>query len=101
MALACAAAFVAPRLGLTAGLVTVDHGLQPGSAARALDVCAWGKEIGLDPVLVSTVDLAGPVDLSATVSAGALLAGVALVVVSCLRRPGTYGRRGLTAADSG
>jgi len=59
MALACAAAFVAPRLGLTAGLVTVDHGLQPGSAARALDVCAWGKEIGLDPVLVSTVDTTG------------------------------------------
>jgi hypothetical protein len=35
--------------------------------------------------LVSTVDLAGPVDVSATVSAGALLAGVALVVVACLR----------------
>ena len=35
LALAAAAAFVAPRLGLRAGGVTVDHGLQPGSAERA------------------------------------------------------------------
>ena len=40
LALAAAAAFVAPRLGLRAGGVTVDHGLQPGSAERApLDKC--------------------------------------------------------------
>lgn len=31
LALAAATAFVAPRLGLRAGLVTVDHGLQQGS----------------------------------------------------------------------
>jgi tRNA(Ile)-lysidine synthase len=59
MALASATAFVAPRLDLTAGLVTVDHGLQPGSAARAADVAAWGSSIGLSPSEVSTVDTAG------------------------------------------
>ena len=35
LALAAAVAFEAPRLGLRAGGVTVDHGLQPGSAAQA------------------------------------------------------------------
>ena len=34
LALAAATAFVAPRLGLRAGLATVDHGLQAGSAER-------------------------------------------------------------------
>ncbi len=34
LALAAALAFEAPRLGLRAGGVTVDHGLQPGSADR-------------------------------------------------------------------
>ena len=40
LALAAAAAFVAPRLGLRAGGVTVDHGLQPGSDQRAATVSA-------------------------------------------------------------
>src|SRR5260370_32925739 len=35
LALAAALAFVAPRAGLRAGGVTVDHGLQEGSARRA------------------------------------------------------------------
>ena len=35
LALAAALAFVAPRAGLRAGAVTVDHGLQEGSADRA------------------------------------------------------------------
>src|SRR5690606_13525676 len=52
-------AFVAPRLGLRAGLVTVDHGLQPGSAQRAAEVAGWGERIGLDPVQVATVSVAG------------------------------------------
>jgi tRNA(Ile)-lysidine synthase len=60
LALAAATAFVAPRLGLRAGLVTVDHGLQPGSADRAAAVAAWGDTVGLDPALVSTVEVAGP-----------------------------------------
>lgn len=59
MALASATAFVAPRLGLTAGLVTVDHGLQSGSASRAARVAEWGTSIGLSPSEVSTVDTVG------------------------------------------
>ncbi|TDQ55234.1 tRNA lysidine(34) synthetase TilS [Actinorugispora endophytica] len=50
LALAGATAFVAPRLGLRAGGVTVDHGLQEGSAERAEDVAAVLRGLGLDPV---------------------------------------------------
>jgi len=50
LALAAALAFVAPRAGLRGGGVTVDHGLQPGSAGRAADVAALMSKLGLDPV---------------------------------------------------
>jgi tRNA(Ile)-lysidine synthase len=63
LALAGAAAFVAPRLGLRAGLVTVDHGLQDGSDARAAQVAAWGTEVGLAPsiaVRVTVGNTGGP-----------------------------------------
>jgi tRNA(Ile)-lysidine synthase len=50
LALAAAAAFVAPRLGLQVGGVTVDHGLQPGSADRAAGVAVLLGRLGLDPV---------------------------------------------------
>ena len=40
MALASALAFEAPKLGIRAGGVTVDHGLQPGSDLRAAEVAA-------------------------------------------------------------
>jgi tRNA(Ile)-lysidine synthase len=59
LALAAATAFVAPRAGFRAGLVTVDHGLQEGSAARAAAVAAWARSAGLDPVEVATVDVTG------------------------------------------
>ncbi|SCG58598.1 tRNA lysidine(34) synthetase TilS [Micromonospora coxensis] len=59
LALAAATAFVAPRLGRRAGLVTVDHGLQAGSAGRAADVARWGVEAGLDPVEAVPVTVAG------------------------------------------
>ncbi|MDI5962889.1 tRNA lysidine(34) synthetase TilS [Streptantibioticus silvisoli] len=50
MALAAALAFEAARAGVRAGAVTVDHGLQSGSAARALDVADRLRDLGLDPV---------------------------------------------------
>src|SRR5262249_7343020 len=51
LALAAAAAFEAPRLGLTAGGVTVDHGLQAGSAEQAAKVTKVLTPIRLDPLL--------------------------------------------------
>jgi len=55
LALAAAVAFEAPRIGLSAGAVIVDHGLQEGSAAvasRGADQC---RCLGLNPVEVVTV----------------------------------------------
>src|SRR5690625_2198169 len=52
LALAAATAFVAPRLGLRAGAVNVDHGMQAGSAQvsrTAVDQC---RDLGLAPALV-------------------------------------------------
>jgi len=57
LALAAATAFVAPRLGIAAGLVTVDHGLQAGSSEQAARVAQLGYELGLDPVEVVPVDI--------------------------------------------
>lgn len=51
VALAAALAFVAPRAGLRAGAVTVDHGLQPGSAERAAAVVELTRGLGLDPAV--------------------------------------------------
>ena len=50
LALAAALAHVAPRCGLRAGGVTVDHGLQPGSADRASEVTRVLTGLGLEPV---------------------------------------------------
>jgi tRNA(Ile)-lysidine synthase len=55
LALAAAVAFEAPRAGVPAGAVTVDHGVQPGSGARAAATAALLGELGLDPVEVVTV----------------------------------------------
>ncbi|MET9850500.1 tRNA lysidine(34) synthetase TilS [Streptomyces ossamyceticus] len=49
MALASALAFEAPKLGIRAGGITVDHGLQPGSDLRAAEVVLRLRELGLDP----------------------------------------------------
>lgn len=59
LALAAAAGFVGRRRGQRIGLVTVDHGLQPGSADRAKAVAEWAVGAGFDPVVVETVDVAG------------------------------------------
>jgi tRNA(Ile)-lysidine synthase len=50
LALAAALAHEAPRMGLRGGGVTVDHGLQEGSAAQASRVQAALLALGLDPV---------------------------------------------------
>jgi len=55
LALAAATAFEAPRAGLRAGLVTVDHQLQDGSGEQARRVAAWASAAGLDPVDVLPV----------------------------------------------
>ncbi|WP_199422733.1 tRNA lysidine(34) synthetase TilS [Actinotalea solisilvae] len=55
LALAAATAFVAPRLGLRAGAVVVDHGLQAGSDAVAVRAAGACRALGLDPVDVVPV----------------------------------------------
>jgi tRNA(Ile)-lysidine synthase len=55
LALAAATAFEAPRAGLRAGAVIVDHGLQEGSADVAATAARQAADLGLDPVLVRTV----------------------------------------------
>lgn len=61
LALAATAAFLAPRLGLRAGAVIVDHAMQAGSdvvARTAADQC---RSLGLDPVEIArTVVPSGP-----------------------------------------
>ncbi len=58
LALAAALAFEAPRAGLRAGGVTVDHGLQDGSAQRAAAVTGTLAALGLDPVSAVTAAVA-------------------------------------------
>lgn len=60
LALAAATAFEAPRAGMRAGAVTVDHRLQDGSDLRARSVATTLRELGLDPVEIVAVDGAGP-----------------------------------------
>ena len=60
LALAAALAFEAPRAGLRAGGVTVDHGLQPGSGQQARTVARLLAELALSPVLCVGVTVAGP-----------------------------------------
>ncbi|QGN58382.1 tRNA lysidine(34) synthetase TilS [Nostocoides sp. HKS02] len=57
LALAAAAAFESPRLGLRAGATVVDHQLQPDSAAVAARAAQACRELGLDPVEVAAVDV--------------------------------------------
>ncbi|HEU0132511.1 MAG TPA: tRNA lysidine(34) synthetase TilS [Mycobacteriales bacterium] len=54
LALLAALAWEAPRHDRRAGAVTVDHGLDPGSAARAAAVAACAESLGA-PATVATV----------------------------------------------
>jgi tRNA(Ile)-lysidine synthase len=58
VALAAALAFEARAAGVRVGGVTVDHGLQPGSAERATRTADLLRELGLDPVLAVGVRVA-------------------------------------------
>ncbi|CAN5454671.1 tRNA lysidine(34) synthetase TilS [soil metagenome] len=55
LALAASVAFEAPRAGVRAGAVIVDHGLQEGSADAAARASAQATALGLDPVTVRRV----------------------------------------------
>ncbi|GAA4196408.1 tRNA lysidine(34) synthetase TilS [Streptosporangium oxazolinicum] len=61
LALAAALGFTAPRAGLRAGLLSVDHGLQEGSGDRAGDVVrlAPGLGLGLAEALPVSVGVSG------------------------------------------
>ncbi|WP_136710112.1 tRNA lysidine(34) synthetase TilS [Agromyces sp. H66] len=59
LALAAATAFEAPRAGLRAGAVVVDHGLQDASADVAAAASDTARALGLDPVLVRRVEVTG------------------------------------------
>jgi tRNA(Ile)-lysidine synthase len=52
LALAAAVGFEAPKLGLRASSLTVDHGLQEGSDAVALRATKTAAGLGLDPLVV-------------------------------------------------
>jgi tRNA(Ile)-lysidine synthase len=77
LALAAATAFEAPRAGLRAGAVVVDHGLQAGSADAAARAAALATALGLAPVIVSTVSVGadgGPEAAARAARYGALAA---------------------------
>ena len=57
VALAAALAFEARDAGVRVGGVTVDHGLQAGSAERADRTAALLRDLDLDPVLVVRADV--------------------------------------------
>lgn len=67
LALAAAVGFEAARLGLRAGALVVDHGLQDGSVEVADSAAEQCSELGLDPVEVVrvAVDSASPGGLEA------------------------------------
>jgi len=59
LALAAATAFEAPRQGLLAGAVVIDHGLQAGSAEVARTASRQAEALGLAPVVVERVRVGG------------------------------------------
>src|SRR6185312_3769301 len=57
LALAAATSFEAGRAGIRAGAVVVDHGLQVGSADVAARAADQARSLGLDPVIVTRVEV--------------------------------------------
>ena len=57
LALAAATAFEAPRAGIRAGAIIVDHALQAGSAEIAARAAEQARDLGLNPVTVSRVEV--------------------------------------------
>ena len=55
LALAAAVSFESKRLGMRAGAVVIDHGLQEGSGDVAANAAATAASLGLEPVFVRTV----------------------------------------------
>lgn len=55
LALALALAYEAPKLGVRAGAVIVDHGLQTGSGDVARAAARQAEQLGLDPVRIESV----------------------------------------------
>ncbi|HUC59263.1 MAG TPA: tRNA lysidine(34) synthetase TilS [Streptosporangiaceae bacterium] len=55
LALAAALAFEAAGLGLRAGMITVDHGLQACSKEQAARTAAVAERLGLDPAMTVSV----------------------------------------------
>ncbi|MFC4533720.1 tRNA lysidine(34) synthetase TilS [Sphaerisporangium dianthi] len=93
LALAACLGFAAPRLGLRAGLLTVDHGLQQGSRERAEEVVRLAGGLGLEPAeaLTVTVGTAGGPEAAArearyqALSAAAERLGAAAVLLGHTR----------------
>lgn len=56
LALAAAAAFVAPRMNLRAGAAIVDHRLQPGSTEVAHTAQQTCRDLGLEPCRIETAE---------------------------------------------
>ncbi|KAB1648457.1 tRNA lysidine(34) synthetase TilS [Pseudoclavibacter endophyticus] len=57
LALAAGTAFEAPRAGMRAGAVIIDHGLQDGSDEIAARAAGQARELGLEPVMVVRVSV--------------------------------------------
>lgn len=76
LALAAAVAFEAPKTGLRAGAVIIDHGLQTGSAEIADRAADQARSLGLDPVVVRRVSVPKATEAAAREARYAAFEGV-------------------------
>ncbi|MEJ3403922.1 tRNA lysidine(34) synthetase TilS [Rathayibacter sp. YIM 133350] len=76
LALAAATAFEAPRAGIRAGAVIIDHGLQSASAEVAQRAAEQARQLGLDPVIVRAVDVVAGADGPEAAARSARYAGL-------------------------